>query len=64
MQKQEYIMSFFSKYRFKKQKIFLGVFVLIINNVFSQTLLNRCFKTVRSNVFEVVVENLRKENRL
>ena len=48
---------------FKKQKIFLGVFVLIINTVFSQTVLSPdVLKTVRSNVFEVVVEKPQEGN--
>ena len=56
-------MSISFMYRFKKQKIFLGVFVLIINTVFSQTVLRPdVLKTVRSNVFEVVVEKPQEGN--
>jgi len=41
----------------------LGVFVLIINTVFSQTVLSPdVLKTVRSNVFEVVVEKPQEGN--
>jgi len=57
-------MSVSFRFCLKKQKILLGIFVvLIINNAFSQTLLKpEVLSIVRSNVFEVVVEKPHEGN--